>query len=384
LRDPLPVCWACVGPGAASTATTVARNVMAREAAGRRSRRGVPHRRGAPRRAVSPGSWVARITTDTRPPSDDPEDQPRGGDRRAGDAVPLEPQDRAARAGGQGEADPGGVQRGRGRDEAHAVGPAGDRRRHLGPVRVAVEEREDRDRGHREGERQTRRRRGQRAEREDRQENPRLDAGQPEPRDARDRADRHRRHERDRQRDDGPATELRRPHADRDHGEEVVRAQHGVRQSVDQSVGRPDAGMRPGDGRSEERERTQGSRAPHDELMHSDPSPHLAWFRPGYPPGHSSSNATGFYREPVAVATLAGIVHVTNGGAAPGGIAVLDGARAVLVERFRAIAGGEPRDMPPIPEHAPAISRLLVDDLGYLWALVHGGPDEMEWDVFDD
>src|SRR5690606_40993482 len=40
--------------------------------------------------------------------------------------------------------------------------------------------------------------------------------------------------------------------------------------------------------------------------------------------------------------------------------------------------------MPPIPEHAPAISRLLVDDLGYLWALVHGGPDEMEWDVFDD
>src|SRR5690606_5891378 len=73
-----------------------------------------------------------------------------------------------------------------------------------------------------------------------------------------------------------------------------------------------------------------------------------------------------------------------NGGAAPGGIAVLDGARAVLVERFRAIAGGEPRDMPPIPEHAPAISRLLVDDLGYLWALVHGGPDEMEGDVFDD
>src|SRR5690606_11735347 len=86
-----PGTWACVGPGAANAATTVARNVMAREAAGRRSRRGAPHRRGAPRRAVSPGSWVARITTDTRPPSDDPEDQPRGGDRRAGDAVPLEP-----------------------------------------------------------------------------------------------------------------------------------------------------------------------------------------------------------------------------------------------------------------------------------------------------
>ncbi len=63
--------------------------------------------------------------------------------------------------------------------------------------------------------------------------------------------------------------------------------------------------------------------------------------------------------------------------------AVRESARAALVEHFRAAAGSEPRDVPPIPEHAPAISRLVVDDLGFVWALVHGGEDRFEWDVFD-
>lgn len=67
------------------------------------------------------------------------------------------------------------------------------------------------------------------------------------------------------------------------------------------------------------------------------------------------------------------------------GTAQRDSARAALVERFRETVGAEPRDLPPIPEQAPAVVALHVDDLGHLWVL--GGGREVEgraeWDVFD-
>ena len=78
-------------------------------------------------------------------------------------------------------------------------------------------------------------------------------------------------------------------------------------------------------------------------------------------------------------------VHVIHRTVPPRRIepAVRDSVRAALVAHYRDLTGAEPRDMPRIPEHAPFIYSLVVDDLGFLWALVHAAEDRAEWDVFD-
>lgn len=60
-----------------------------------------------------------------------------------------------------------------------------------------------------------------------------------------------------------------------------------------------------------------------------------------------------------------------------------DSARADLVERHREVVDAEPRNVPEIPEHAPAVLALRVDDLGFLWALRAAAGDSLRWDVFD-
>lgn len=63
-----------------------------------------------------------------------------------------------------------------------------------------------------------------------------------------------------------------------------------------------------------------------------------------------------------------------------------DSALREIRQRYREAAGAEPRELPPIPDHKPAILALHVDDAGYLWVLGSPeGPAEagVDWDVFD-
>ncbi len=60
-----------------------------------------------------------------------------------------------------------------------------------------------------------------------------------------------------------------------------------------------------------------------------------------------------------------------------------------MVDRFSESGIGDVigrAEAPPVPAHAPALDRLLVDDVGNLWARSNppGHPDPPTWFVFDE
>lgn len=157
----------------------------------------------------------------------------------------------------QPEADSREMQRRRGEHEARDIAPGIGECGDLLPVRVAVEDREDGDRGHRgrhgegEGERD-----GE-AEREDGEGDHPLDLGQRLAGEAERPAEAEEEDEGGRHGQDGASAELHREESDRHHGEEMVEAEHRVQESRGEAVAAEMLGLR-GQGGEGEGDGTQG------------------------------------------------------------------------------------------------------------------------------